>query len=184
MKPAFSGKTQTPSGRGRNRAETLFETSKHGTRLWMQTPLGKRLIKAGTTPAAIARLANVGLPDVSNFILGRKHVIGRRRRRAIRSALVKAGVVMIKPRPRCVCPVCSRDHSRRFRDYEGIGIRSITREKHTGSISFNGKTYRHAGLRNLFAVRCVQVADGSVNVFTTASGKFLCNLFPVSEPHS
>ncbi len=181
MKTTFSGKPQTPSGRGRNRAETGFEISKHATRLWMQTPLGKSLIRAGTTPAAIARLAGVGLPDVSNFILGRRHVIGRRRRKAIRLALIKSGAINIKQRPRCTCPVCGREHSCRHLNCEGIGIRNITRERHTGSLSFNGKRFRHAGLKNLFAVRCVQVADGSVNVYTTASGKFLCNLFPITN---
>ena len=88
-----------------NRAEAVLDFSQLG-KGYMRTPLGRKLAQAGISVSNLAERSQTSRADVSHYIHGRKHKIGRARRKRIFNVLCELGLVKRKVRRAPLCKNC------------------------------------------------------------------------------
>jgi len=88
-----------------NRTETVLDSSQL-PKVYVATPIGKRLAQRGVTLSNLAQISEVSLADVSHYVHGRPEKIGRKRRQRIFEALCTLEILKKRVRKPPICKRC------------------------------------------------------------------------------
>lgn len=89
----------------------IGKVNKASKRAFIRTQIPLDFSQHAGTLSATARAIGVRKEDLSNYVRRRPDKVGARRRRLIRSWLIKNGYIAANQRPRHRCPDCGKEHA-------------------------------------------------------------------------